>query len=138
MAFKRPTNFYWFAMFQKLLDPGLNYAYVKEEKINDTLYDVVKIGFSASDKPTDIYQVYINKQTNMVDQFLFTVADFGKMDTPLLMQVDYEKIDNLHIPTKRKYKQSNWDAEVTDKPWVEVNWTNIKFNNGLAEADFKL
>ena len=136
VAFNRPTNFYWFTMMQKLTDPGLQYEYIKEQKIGDATYDVVKVSFEAKDdKPTDIYQLYINKKTQLVDQFLFTVMDFGKAD-PLLMELEYENIEGLLLPTKRRYKASNWDAMVTAEPWVLVNWSNVKFNNGLQKADF--
>ena len=135
VAFNRPTNFYWFAMMQKLLDPGLQYEYVKEQTINNTTYDVIKVSFNTS-KPSDIYQLYINKETKLVDQFLFTVMDFGRTE-PMLMIMEYEQVEDLLIPTKRKYKKSNWDAEVTEEPWILVNWTDIKFNNGLTKADFK-
>ena len=134
VAFNRPTNFYWFAMMQKLLDPGLQYEYVKEQTINDNTYDVVKVSFNTS-KPSDIYQLYINRETKLVDQFLFTVMDFGRTE-PMLMIMEYEQVEDLLIPTKRKYKKSNWDAEVTEEPWILVNWTDIKFNNGLTKADF--
>ena len=138
VAFNRPTNFYWFTMFQKLLDPGLNYEYLGEKQIQDIVYDIVKVSFdSPVDKPTDIYQVYINRETGLVDQFLFTVADFGIMDTPSLMKVEYEEVDGILIPTKRRYKRSDWDATVSDQPWISVNWTDIKFNNGLTVTDFK-
>ena len=137
VAFNRPTNFYWFAMFQKLLDPGVNYTYLGNETIDSTAYDVVKISFdSKPEKPTDIYQLYINKNTHLVDQFLFTVADFGKMEVPYLMQLKYEEIDGLLIPTKRKYKQSTWNAALSNEPWTHVTWTDISFNNGLSKADF--
>ncbi len=137
VAFNRPTNFYWFTMIQKLLDPGVNYEYIKEENIGNNEYDIVKITFNSEDnKPKDIYQLYINKKTKLIDQFLFTVVDFGKTD-PFLMKLQYENIEGILIPTKRKYKNSNWDAEVTNKPWIFVNWTNIKFNNGLKITDFK-
>ncbi|MBE0393670.1 hypothetical protein HNQ02_001786 [Flavobacterium sp. 7E] len=137
VAFNRPTNFYWFTMMQKLLDPGVNYEYLNEKTIDSVNYDVVKITFESTDgKPKDTYQLYLNKETHLVDQFLFTVADFGKID-PLLMKLEYETIDGLMIPTKRKYKASNWDAKVTDEPWIQVNWTDIKFNNGLKKSDFK-
>ncbi|MBP1841017.1 DUF6503 family protein [Formosa algae] len=136
VAFNRPTNFYWFTMMQKLMDPGLNYDYIKAQTVGDANYDVVKVTFDSEDgKPKDIYQLYINTDTKLVDQFLFTVMDFGKSD-PLLMELEYEEIDGLLIPTKRRYKASNWDAEVTDKPWINVTWTDIKFNNGLEKADF--
>ena len=137
VAFNRPTNFYWFTMIQKLLDPGVNYEYIKEENIGNNEYDIVKITFNSEDnKPKDVYQLYINKNTKLIDQFLFTVVDFGKTD-PFLMKLQYENIESILIPTKRKYKNSNWNAKVTNKPWIFVNWTNIKFNNDLKITDFK-
>lgn len=137
VAFSRPTNFYWFAMLPKLLDPGLHYEHLEEKTIDNVKYDVVKVTFETTeDKPKDIYQVYINKETNLVDQFLFTVADFGRME-PLLMKVEYETIEGILIPTKRKYKASDWEATESNDPWVNVNWTDIKFNNKLTIADFQ-
>ncbi|MDO5973044.1 DUF6503 family protein [Flavivirga jejuensis] len=138
VAFNRPTNFYWFTMFQKLLDTGLNYEYIGEKTLNEIAYDIVKVTFNSNEgKLTDIYQLYLNKNTLLVDQFLFTVADFGIMETPNLMTVQYEEIDGMLIPTKRRYKKSNWNAEVSDKPWIEVTWSNIRFNNDLNMTDFK-
>lgn len=137
VSFNRPTNFYWFTMMQKLLDDGLQYEHLGEKTIKGEEYNVVKVSFEKkNDKPTDIYQLYINKKTLLVDQFLFTVADFGKMDTPFLMELEYEQVDGLSIPTIRKYKQSTWNADVSDLPWIEVKWSNIKFNNGLTQQDF--
>jgi len=135
--FNRKTNFYWFAMFQKMLDPGLKYEYLGEKEVDSITYKVVNVSFSSPDStPTDIYQLFINPQTLLVDQFLFTVADFGMMETPLLMQVEYEEVDGMLIPSKRKYKKSSWEAEISDGPWIEVNWTDIRFNNGLTPSDF--
>ncbi|UTW64527.1 hypothetical protein KFE98_10425 [bacterium SCSIO 12741] len=138
VAFKRPTNFYWFTMFQKLLDPGLKYDYLGEKQIEGQLYDVVAISFDfPSDKPTDIYQIYLNQKSGLVDQFLFTVVDYGVMEKPLLMQLEYEEVDGLWIPSKRRYKKSTWEAEINDQPWIEVTWSNIQFNAGLTQEDFK-
>jgi len=138
VAFNRPTNFYWFAMFQKLLDPGLTYEYLGEKKVDKKEYDVVKITFTSTNKkPTDIYQLYINRETGLVDQFLFTVVDFGVLETPYLMQVAYENIDGVLLPTKRKYKKSTWDAAVSDEPWIHVTWTDITFNKDLHKEDFR-
>lgn len=138
VAFNRPTNFYWFTMMQKLLDPGLNYEFLGAKTIDNQDYDVVKVTFNtADDKPTDIYQLYINKETLLVDQFLFTVADVGKMETPNLMQLKYEEIEGILIPTKRQYKQSTWNADINDKPWIKVTWSDIKFDIGLTKEDFK-
>lgn len=57
VAFNRPTNFYWFTMMQKLLDPGINYEHLGEKTINHQNYDVVKVSFNSSaEEPTDVYQ----------------------------------------------------------------------------------
>ena len=58
------------------------------------------------------------------------------MEKPLLMQVTYEKVEDLLIPTKRKYKMSTWDATVNDAPWTNVTWSDIKFNNKLTKDIF--
>jgi len=137
VAFNRPTNYYWFTMMQKLLDPGLKYEYLGSKTIDNKPYEIVKISFNTSgDKPSDIYQLYINKETLLVDQFLFTVVDFNVIETPFLMQLKYEDIDGLLIPTKRQYKKSSWEAEVTEEPWIQVTWTDIKFDTGLTKKDF--
>ncbi|MDA8693155.1 hypothetical protein N9L92_03765 [Saprospiraceae bacterium] len=138
VKFNRATNYYWFSMLPKLLDSGLTYESLGEKNIADKMYDVVKVSFETKDKkPKDTYQLYINKKTSLVDQFLFTVVDFGIIDTPMLMQVQYETIEGFKIPTRRKYKKSTWNADVSDAPWIEVFWTDIKFNTDITEADFK-
>jgi len=134
-TFSRKTNFYWFAMLPKLLDPGLQYEYLKEEKIDGQEYDVVKVSFD-SEKPTDIYQLYINKNTKLVDQFLFTVADFNSMD-PRLMKIEYEAVDGVLIPNTRKYTKSDWNAVPLDDKWSTVTWTDIKFDNHLPKEMFQ-
>ena len=137
VAFNRPTNFYWFSMMQKLLDPGLVYEHLGKDTIGNMYYDIVKISFESNgDKPTDIYQLYINSSTNLVDQFLFTVADFGKMENPFLMQLEYEEIDGMLMPTKRQYKASTWDASVSNDPWIYVRWTDIQFNANITPTLF--
>ncbi|GAA4842347.1 hypothetical protein GCM10023331_29190 [Algivirga pacifica] len=138
VAFNRPTNFYWFAMFQKLLDPGLKYEYLGEEEVEGTSYEVVKVTFeTTNEKPTDIYQLYVNKETALIDQFLFTVADFGVMEKPYLMKLEYEEVDGMLIPAHRQYKQSTWNAEVNEEPWTKVEWSEIKFKNDLSKAIFE-
>lgn len=137
-AFNRPTNYYWFLMMPKLLDPGLIYTHVGKQDIYGRMYDVVKVEFEGDgETPTDIYQLYINQASGLVDQFLFTVADYGVMETPLLMHLKYETIDGIMIPTIRRYKKSTWDADENDRPWTEVSWTDIKFGNGFTAADFE-
>ena len=54
----------------------------------------------------------------------------------MLMKVEYEEVEGILIPSKRRYKKSTWDAEVNDSPWINVTWSDIKFNNNLARSEF--
>ena len=135
-TFTRKTNFYWFAMMQKLLDPNINYEYLGQNNIEDKLYDVVKITFKTqNDEASDIYQVYINPKTHLIDQFLFTIVSKNVTD-PILMRVTYKNVQGILIPTYRKYTKSNWNANVINDVWVEEISEDIKFNQNLNIALF--
>jgi hypothetical protein len=134
--FTRKTNFYWFAMMQKLLDPGINYEYLGQESIDNKAYEVVKITFdSKDDVATDIYKLYINPKTNLVDQFLFTVVSKNVTD-PILMRVKYEDIEGILLTTYRKYTKSDWNAKVINDVWVEEITKDVKFNQNLDRNKF--
>jgi hypothetical protein len=134
VTFTRKTNFYWFAMMQKLLDPNINYEYLGQKNVLDKTYDVVKVTFeSKNDTATDIYQLYINPKTHLVDQFLFTVVS-KNVTNPILMRVTYENVNGILLTTYRKYTKSNWDANVIKDVWVEEITKDIKFNQKLDKA----
>lgn len=134
--FSRKTNFYWFAMMQKLLDPGINYSYEGKRKVNDIDYDMVKIRYDQGvGDVSDTYLLYINPKTHLVDRFLFTVMDFN-ITEPFLMIVEYEEIDGVKLPVKRKATQSNWNGDVLKDVWIDEIMTDIKFNNGFQRSDF--
>jgi len=135
-TFLRKTNFYWFSMMQKLLDPSINYEYLGRDSIRGTIYEVVKITFGTdNDIPSDIYQLYINPETDLVEQFLFTIVS-KNIHKPFLMRVKYENVNGVLLPTYRKYTKSNWEADVINNVWTEEISENIKFNQGLSKALF--
>ncbi len=137
VTFTRKTNFYWFAMMQKLLDPGINYEYLGKDNIDGKLYDIVKITFNtAADVASDTYQLYINPETHLVDQFLFTVVSKNVTD-PILMRVKYENVEDILLTTYRKYTKSDWKANVLKDAWIEEITKDIKFNQNLDKALFE-
>ena len=79
---------------------------------------------------SDKYILYINPQTNRIDQFLFTVLGFGFKD-PFLMKVAYEKMNDIYVSTYRKYAPADWDGNVIKEEWNEQITKNVKFNNGF-------
>jgi len=135
--FARKTNFYWFTMMFKLLDPGLNYEGLGKRIVDGTEYEIVKVTFGENvGDAQDTYVLYINPKTHLVDQFLFTVMDF-KIAEPLLMKVEYEDLAGLKLATRRKYIKSNWDGEITGETWTEEISSNVKVHNGFDLAMFQ-
>ncbi|MEO1052702.1 MAG: DUF6503 family protein [Bacteroidota bacterium] len=137
--FLRKTNYYWFTMMYKLLDPGLTYELQGKKTINDLEYDIVKVGFEGGvGDVQDTYVLYINPETKLVDQFLFTVLDFGIQD-PLLMVVEYQDVDGVKVPSYRKYGPGSWEGDINpDGIWAAENhYKNVKFNNGFDKASFE-
>lgn len=136
--FLRKTNFYWFAMTFKLLDPGMRYVYEGRRKVGKTSYEVVRIGFEQGvGDVSDTYVVYINPNTWRIDQFLFTVLDFG-MTEPLLMKVDYDRVDGVLLPVKRRYAPATWSGKIRGKPqWTDEISVGVRFDNGFSDALFE-
>jgi len=134
--FSRKTNYYWFVMNFKLLDPGLQYEMLSARKVAGKEYQVVKITFDKNvGDAQDTYVLYINPDTFLVDQFLFTVMDFG-MAQPNLMKVQYAEVEGLKLPVYRKYAKSDWEGNILDENWAEEISEDIKFNNGFAKKMF--
>ncbi|MEL6132458.1 MAG: DUF6503 family protein [Bacteroidota bacterium] len=136
--FLRKTNFYWFAMNQKLLDPGLSYQYIRLDTVNNQTYDVVEVSFGEGvGEAQDLYHLYINQKTGLIDQFLFTVMAFERSE-PLLMEVTYEAIDGILLPVYRRYTPANWEGVIIkEDSWAEEISQNIRFNTGLDQALFQ-
>ena len=135
--FVRQTNYYWFAMMYKLLDPGMTYKYEGIREVGDVDYEVVRVGFEKGvGDVQDDYVLYIHPKTKLVDQFLFTVKDFGVTD-PLLMRVKYEEVEGLKLMTYRDYVPSDWNGNEKGEVVAEQISTNIKFNNGFDASIFQ-
>lgn len=135
--FLRKTNFYWFAMTFKLLDPGVTYSHEGRRKVGDVTYELVKVGFEPGvGDVSDTYLLYVNPETWRIDQFLFTVLDFGK-EKPFLMKVEYERVDGILLPAKRRYTQSDWSGALPRKAkWTDEISVGIRFDNGFGDSLF--
>ncbi|MEM6892209.1 MAG: DUF6503 family protein [Bacteroidota bacterium] len=126
----RKTNYYWFAMMFKLLDPGVNHKQLADRKVNGISYKIVEMTFGENvGESDDKYILYINPDTYRIDQFLYTAKGFGITD-PSLMKLKYEKFDDVYLTTFRKYAPADWNGNVVKEAWTEQYTKNVKFNNG--------
>ena len=138
-VFLRKVNFYWFTMMYKLKDPGTNYKYLGTEKVGDITYDKVSLIYDADitkKEKNDEYILFFNPDTHLVDQFYFSLPDWG-INMPILkMTLVYEKVDGILVPTVRKGFMPNEKGEYV--PIGIYTFSDITFNNGFKKADFLL
>jgi len=127
----RKTNYYWFAMMFKLLDPGVNHKKLADRQVDGIAYRIVEMTFGENvGESDDRYLLYINPKTYRIDQFLYTAKGFGVTE-PSLMKLEYEKFGDVYLTTYRKYAPADWDGNIIQEAWTEQFTKNVKFNNGF-------
>ena len=139
VAFARPTNFYWFTMMYKLKDPGTNYKYLGTEQVGDITYDKVSLKYDADitkKEKNDEYILFFNQDTHLIDQFYFSLPDWGIEKPILKMTLVYEKVDGILVSTVRKGFMPNKIGDYV--PIGVYTFSQVKFNNGFKKEDFLL
>ncbi len=135
--FLRKTNYYWFAMFFKLQDDGTKHEKLTDRTVNGKEYYCIKMTFEGNvGDSQDTYILYVNKETKIIDQFLFNITGFGITEPNLMTFDGWETINGVMIPTVRKYIKADWEGNIKDKEYTRTNWTNIEFNKGVTPKFF--
>lgn len=135
--FARNTAFFWFNMMYKLLDPGAIHKLLPNRTFEGKEYQAVEVTYGEKvGDAQDKFILYINPETKLVDQFLFTNMFFGAKD-PRMMFVQYETVNGLKWPAYRKYKPADWEGNIQEEAdWAEQISTDIQFNTGIERSLF--
>lgn len=96
---------YWLLMGFKSFDPGVNRAYDGER--TDTcghVHDVVRFSFdNVGLTPGDVYWMWVNRDTGLVDQWHMKLQGSKPEDAPsTVLFHDYRRIGGLLISTRRE------------------------------------
>ena len=135
----RLTNFYWFAMMQKLSDPGTGHHYKGTRDHKGVTYELVEMTFDAPEGTnSDTYLLYIHRDTHRVDRFLYTAVDFGVTEPSMMEVTKYQRFGKVVLPVTRRYAHAlSWEGDVDpEEIWVDQEMTDIRFGNGFEPADF--
>jgi hypothetical protein len=138
--FLRRANYFWFTMNFKLGNPGTNHEYIGSEKIGAIDYHKVKVSYVSEvtgKEQNDGYIIFINPETYLVDQFLFSLPAMGVNDIAIKMVVEYEAINGLKLPTKRTVYMPEKDGKLATEPSLIQTSTNVKFNNDFTLGALK-
>ena len=139
--FLRRANFFWFTMNFKLANPGTIHKYLGQEELAGITYEKVEVTYDSEEtgkKNNDTYILYINPETSLVDQFYFSLPDFGVTSPVLKMKVTYSEINGLQIPARRDVWFPNDQGAYSEDANLVQKSLNIKFNNGFKPEDLKV
>lgn len=132
--FLRKANYFWFLMHYKLNDNGILVNYKGTENEDDTVYDVLEITYESQNtgkELNDIYIVYVNPQTRLIDKFYFSVPFMGVTEPLIIAKYQYIEIDGQLIATKRDYFMPSENG-YSESPNLVQTITNVRFNNGFT------
>lgn len=139
--FLRRANYFWFTMMYKLNNPGTIHEFLGTEEVNGIAYRKVKVSYEGEKtgkEKNDAYVLYINPDTKLVDQFFFSLPAMGVNQTAIKMEVVYEEINGLKLPTDRKIYMPGPDGKLATSPSLIQTSTNVSFNNGFTPKSFEL
>lgn len=138
--FIREVNPFWFMMTYKLADGATIHKYLGSEDVDGVQYEKVSLKYNNAQtgKPADDeYILYYNTKTKLIDLFFFSLPAMGVNDPIIKMEIDYQVIDGIYVPAKRRsFAPNPATGEYTMNG--EYTFSNVKFNNGFKKEDFML
>ncbi|WP_420320049.1 DUF6503 family protein [Flagellimonas sp.] len=132
--FLRKANHFWFVMPYKLNDSGTITTYQGQEEYNGTTYDKLHVTYDpevTGKEQNDIYILYINPETKLINRFYFSLPFLGVNEPVIIANYEYENIDGQLISSKRTYFLPGEQGYAED-PSIVQTLTNVKFGNGFT------
>nr|WP_299342015.1 DUF6503 family protein [Allomuricauda sp.] len=132
--FLRKANYFWFTMPYKLTNDGTIVTYQGQEDYQGTAYDKVHVTYDpeiTGKEQNDIYVLYVNPETKLIDRFYFSLPFLGVNEPVIIANYEYEDIDGQLIATKRSYFMPSENG-YSEEPNLVQTLTNIKFANGFT------
>ncbi|MEL6917651.1 MAG: DUF6503 family protein, partial [Bacteroidota bacterium] len=133
--FLRRANYFWFVMPYKLNDTGTIVSYMGQEEYNGKTYDKINVTYDpeiTGKEQNDIYILYVNPETKLIDRFYFSLPFLGVNEPLLIADYEYENVEGQLLATKRTYFLPDEKGEYGEEPSLVQTLTNISFNNGFT------
>lgn len=108
---------YWLLMGFKTFDPGVTRTYDGERTdAAGHVHDVVRLSFAnVGLTPGDVYWMWVNRDTGLVDQWHMKLEGSKPEDEPgVVLFRDYRRFNNLLISTRREIKGKNQFIKLDD------------------------
>lgn len=108
---------YWLLMGYKAFDPGVTREYAGEKKDDcGVVHDVVRFSFKdVGLTPGDVYWMWVNRDTGLVDQWHMKLEGSKPEDEPsIVLFRDYRRFGGLLLSTRREIKGRNQFIRLDD------------------------
>lgn len=141
VEFLRRANYFWFVMPYKLKDKGTIAKSLGQEEYKGIKYHKIEITYDpliTGKKLNDIYILFINPKTKMIDRFYFSLPFFGVTAPIIIANYNYKNIEGQQIATDRTYFFPNKKGVYETKPNVTQTLTQVKFNNGFDNNNIQI
>lgn len=104
-AFYYDLDFYFIGLPFLLKDPGVNVSYAGKTTINDRTFESLKVTFGSEVglTPEDVYYLYIDPETYLMEILTYSVSYFDKENSKVSsakVYSDYKKVQGLMMPHK--------------------------------------
>jgi len=123
------TGYYFEQVPFILADPGLTYERLPDETLDDTTYEMVKVGYeeNVGYSDDDTYTLYVHPETGRVDAIRYTVTygrdvpDDTDLSETLFYYEDYVTVDSLTVATHfRGYRYTgDGPGDFRNEAWAD-------------------
>ncbi|WP_299530650.1 DUF6503 family protein [Ulvibacterium sp.] len=134
-AFYYNLDFYFIGLPFLLKDPGVNISYAGKTVINDRTFESLKVTFGSEVglTPEDVYYLYIDPETNLMEILTYSVSYFDKENSKVSsakVYSDYRRIQGLMMPHKMENFEWNEGAIGKSKNHLRI-FSAIQFLKGI-------
>lgn len=139
--FVRRANYFWLVMPYKLNDPGSIAKYLGTEVHNDISYYKLEVTYDADvtgKEKNDIYILYVNPDTYLIDRFYFSLPFLGINAPVILAEYTYETVEEQKLATNRIYFLPDAEGTYGKSPSITQTLSQITFNNGFTQENIFL
>lgn len=138
-AFYYNLDFYFIGVPFLLKDPGVNISYAGKTKIDDRTFESLKVTFGSEVglTPEDVYYLYINPETYLMEILTYSISYFDKENSVVSsakVYSDYKKVQGLMMPHKMENFEWNDGAMGKSKNHLRV-FSDIQFLKEISNEE---
>lgn len=129
---------YWFGLPFKLADPGCVIRYAGEERAPEgRVFDKLEVTYApgTGDTPQDWYVYYVDRETGLIGQILFTMTAEGHGGVMLLAEwLEHWPVGGMRLAHHRVFYRADHAGHRLSEPILEERLANVRVNPAVPEG----